>query len=399
MIFTLYHHNPKKLKTVITALTTMLAVGFMLFAEQSLQLFFTGVLIGFVFIYFNFGFAGYWSSFWKNRETIGVRSHLWLLAFGTLIFFPALTFLPENGIDATGAVRPYGLNVLIGAALFGVGMAISNACSSGTIRLMGEFKLRYYWVFFWMIIGGTFAASESENWMNWEAWGIFSLATDLHWSVGLLTNLSVIAALYIFFLWIEKRKHGNAPAIVSFNKKANHFNKLEVSPLLWATLFLVLLNLVILILSAYPWAISWIFPKLGILGIQFFELPFEWDFWEYTASYESGLAKPWSQDNIMLTTLGLFTGIVAYHLLSKSFPIETTTEVKGVKSIKFTHLLTPIIAGSLMGFGAVISFGCNIGGFFSAIISGSLHGWLWLISAFFALGITTLIISKFELKR
>lgn len=394
MIFTLYHQNPKKTKTAISALAVALALGITVFAEQKLQLFFTGVLIGLVFIHFNFGFAGYWGSFWKRQETVGVRSHLWLIAIGTLIFFPALNLLPENGIDAAGAVRPFGVNVLVGAAIFGVGMAISSACSSGTIRLMGEFKLRYYWVFFWMIIGGTFAASQSEIWMEWETWGLFSLATDLPWAAGLLINLAIIGALYAFFIWIEKRKHNQVASIICFNENGK---KLQISPLLWATIVLVILNFTILVLSAYPWAISWVFPKLGILGIQYFELPFEWDFWEYTASYESALEKPWTQDNIMLTTLGMFAGVAAYHLISKTLPIEKAEQVeknKGVKSIQFTHLFTPIIAGSLMGYGAVISFGCNIGGFFSAIISGSLHGWLWLVSAFFALGLTTLIISK-----
>ena len=38
--------------------------------------------------------------------------------------------------------------------------------------------------------------------------------------------------------------------------------------------------------------------------------------------------------------------------------------------------------GFLMGYGAQISFGCNIGSYISGIISGSMHGWLWLVFAF-----------------
>ena len=34
-----------------------------------------------------------------------------------------------------------------------------------------------------------------------------------------------------------------------------------------------------------------------------------------------------------------------------------------------------------MGYGARIAFGCNIGAFFSGIISTSLHGWLWIALA------------------
>ncbi len=35
----------------------------------------------------------------------------------------------------------------------------------------------------------------------------------------------------------------------------------------------------------------------------------------------------------------------------------------------------------MLGYGATISFGCNIGAFFGGIVSGSMHGWLWLVGA------------------
>jgi hypothetical protein len=34
-----------------------------------------------------------------------------------------------------------------------------------------------------------------------------------------------------------------------------------------------------------------------------------------------------------------------------------------------------------MGYGARIGFGCNIGAFFSGVISTSVHGWLWILAA------------------
>jgi len=44
--------------------------------------------------------------------------------------------------------------------------------------------------------------------------------------------------------------------------------------------------------------------------------------------------------------------------------------------------LAAIIGGLLMGYGARLSFGCNIGALFSGIATGSLHGWLWFAAAF-----------------
>jgi hypothetical protein len=44
-------------------------------------------------------------------------------------------------------------------------------------------------------------------------------------------------------------------------------------------------------------------------------------------------------------------------------------------------LLAAILGGLLMGYGARLAFGCNIGAFFSGVASFSLHGWLWIVFA------------------
>ena len=49
--------------------------------------------------------------------------------------------------------------------------------------------------------------------------------------------------------------------------------------------------------------------------------------------------------------------------------------------IPLRSLAAAVIGGLLMGYGARLAFGCNIGAFFSGVASGSLHGWLWLAAA------------------
>ena len=39
------------------------------------------------------------------------------------------------------------------------------------------------------------------------------------------------------------------------------------------------------------------------------------------------------------------------------------------------------IGGLLMGWGARLGFGCNIGAFVAGVASGSLHGWVWFVAA------------------
>ena len=41
-----------------------------------------------------------------------------------------------------------------------------------------------------------------------------------------------------------------------------------------------------------------------------------------------------------------------------------------------------MLGGLLMGFGARLAFGCNIGDLFSGLPALSLHGWVFLVSIF-----------------
>ncbi len=44
-------------------------------------------------------------------------------------------------------------------------------------------------------------------------------------------------------------------------------------------------------------------------------------------------------------------------------------------------LVAAAVGGLLMGWGARLGFGCNIGAFVGGIASGSLHGWVWFLAA------------------
>ena len=56
-------------------------------------------------------------------------------------------------------------------------------------------------------------------------------------------------------------------------------------------------------------------------------------------------------------------------------------EFSPVWRISRNHLVASVVGGLLLGYGARLSYGCNIGAFFSGIASGSLHGWLWIACA------------------
>ena len=40
-----------------------------------------------------------------------------------------------------------------------------------------------------------------------------------------------------------------------------------------------------------------------------------------------------------------------------------------------------VLGGLMLGYGARLAYGCNIGAFFSGVASTSLHGWVWILFA------------------
>ena len=68
-------------------------------------------------------------------------------------------------------------------------------------------------------------------------------------------------------------------------------------------------------------------------------------------------------------------GLIQYYF-GADFSLARLRDVLGL-------LIAAVVGGLLLGYGARLAYGSNIGAYFSGIVSGSLHGWLWLVAAFF----------------
>jgi uncharacterized protein len=78
-------------------------------------------------------------------------------------------------------------------------------------------------------------------------------------------------------------------------------------------------------------------------------------------------------DTSSLTDLGMLFGAMAAAAASKRFATGPWPPLKS--------LAAAATGGLLMGWGARLGFGCNIGAFVGGVASGSLHGWLWFLAA------------------
>ena len=80
------------------------------------------------------------------------------------------------------------------------------------------------------------------------------------------------------------------------------------------------------------------------------------------------------RDVTSVMDLGIMLGALAAAALAGRFA--------PVWRVPMRSLAAAIVGGVMLGYGARIAFGCNIGAYFSGVASTSLHGWVWLASAF-----------------
>lgn len=101
-----------------------------------------------------------------------------------------------------------------------------------------------------------------------------------------------------------------------------------------------------------------------------------------------GLAdyKFWN-DMPSMTNVGIISGALISVLLAAQF------KLKKIKSWK--NVAAAVIGGILMGIGARLALGCNIGALFSALPAFSLHGWVFLVFIFLGAAVGSVLLKKY----
>ncbi|MGM0369959.1 MAG: YeeE/YedE thiosulfate transporter family protein [Bacillota bacterium] len=137
-------------------------------------------------------------------------------------------------------------------------------------------------------------------------------------------------------------------------------------------LLLAVVNIIYVLFTGKYWAITTGFARLGAWVVSLFGVEVQtWRAWDYY-DYIDPLVDRYTWSN-----LGIIMGALIAILLAGQFKWK---EIKDHK-----QLFLALAGGWLMGYGARISIGCNIGGLYSSISSLALNGWLYL--PFIILGI------------
>ncbi|WP_286787711.1 MULTISPECIES: YeeE/YedE family protein [unclassified Pseudomonas] len=368
---------PRQITTPVVALgLVVLGAVFLDMAVSGRQalLFILGGALGLTLYHAAFGFTSAWRVFIRDRRGAGLRAQMLMLAIAVVLFFPALGAGTLFGQPVTGLVSPAGTSVVIGAFIFGIGMQLGGGCASGTLFTVGGGNARMLVTLLFFVIGSVIATHHLGWWFALPSLPKISLVTSL----GVVPGIAVSLALFAFIAWmtvrLERRRYGSLEATVpNEHQGAARFLR-GPWPLVWGAIALAILNFCTLALAGRPWGITSAFAVWGAKGAQLLGIDVaSWDFWQLPAN-----AKALSQPVWLDVTSVMNFGIILGALIAAGLAGRFAPSLK----IPTRSLVAAMIGGLLLGYGARLAYGCNIGAYFSGIASGSLHGWLWLVAAF-----------------
>lgn len=336
-------------------------------------LFAVGSAMGIVLYHAQFGFTSAYRVFISERRGAGLRAQMAMLALACLLFFPALDAGSLWDISVTGSIGPIGISLFVGSFLFGIGMQLGSGCASGTLYTVGGGSLRMIVTLCFFIAGSVLGTLHLEWWNTTPHLPGISLLEQLGLMPALLLNFFIFACIVGLTLFLERRRHGQLSSGV-INHTTGWQRVLQGTwPLLAGALALAILNFATLALAGKPWGITGAFALWGVKFLSMIGVDVaSWSYWS-TPDRIAQVNGSLTTDITSMMNVGIILGaLLAAALAGKFAPTWR---------VPLGSLLAAIIGGLLMGYGARLAYGCNIGAYFGGIASGSVHGWLWFLMA------------------
>ncbi|MGE0564375.1 MAG: YeeE/YedE family protein [Pseudolabrys sp.] len=340
----------------IAALATATLVALVLLdgEPRSAALILGGFALGAAFLTAEFSFAASWRRFITRGQADGLIGGLLVVAIGSLAIIPVAALVPGFG----GAIAPLGPSLLIGAFVFGIGMQLGNGCGSGTLYTAGGGSGRMLVTLAFFIIGSVFGSLSLPSAL--ALGGVDPvLAADYFgpWG-GVVATLAGLAALAFIAMTIAKRR--GAAFVPS---RAYIVGGIVIG----------VLTIAVFLAGRHPWSVTFGFTVWGakLATLAGFDLS-QAEFWQW-AGPKRALADSVLSDTSSLTDFGMIFGAMAAAAATRPFARAAWPPLGS--------LMAAAVGGLLMGWGARLGFGCNIGAFVGGVASGSLHGWVWFVTA------------------
>ncbi|WP_157071117.1 YeeE/YedE family protein [Alicyclobacillus acidiphilus] len=361
---------------IILFLVGTLYIGFSISWLQAL-LFLVGGILGITLYQARYGFTSAWRNFIVARRGAGLRSHMVMFFIANILFLPLLLRGHIFGHPVTGSVDPVGLSVFAGSFLFGLGMQVADGCASGTLFHSGGGDVRGALTILGFIVGSVLGSWNFGWWQStWQLQPISFIQT-FGAAGGFLFNLLLLAIVFFGTLLWERRRNGNVKSILASGDGLG-WRRVFKGPwsLLAGSVILAIGNAVVLMITGNAWGVTFAFALVGAKIAQAVGIPVtHWGYWQTPTNAHALHANVFANSTMALD-VSIILGALLAASMSGRFPKPY------FRRIPTRMTIAVIIGGIMMGYGARIAFGCNIGAYFDGIASFSLHGWAWAVFGF-----------------
>ena len=311
-----------------------------------------GLLLGMTFMGFQYGFASGWRRFLETGDASALSLHFLLSAVCALMFIP----VSAAGLGPSGSLAPVSVSLFIGAFMFGTGMQLANGCGSGVLFSFGGGSGRMIVALPFFVIGSVLGSMILPPILAWGSLGQIEIGAGLSGTGKLAVNLLLLLGTAGFFGWLSARR-------------GFRINR----TMLVATALIGLLCWGVFWVSNHPWGVTFGFTLWGAKIASAAGLPIEtFAFWTWPGP-KRALAHSVFSDTSSLMDFAMIIGAGLTAALTGAFAKSAWPNAR--------QLQAAALGGVLMGIGARLSFGCNIGAFLAGTASGSLHGWIWFALA------------------
>lgn len=341
------------LAAALTAIAALMGLVLLDGQPASAGLLLAGFALGVVFLQAEFSFTASWRRFLVRGHADGVLGALLLIAVAATIVVPVAALIPGFG----GAIAPLGPSLLIGAFVFGIGMQLANGCGSGTLYTAGGGSGRMLVTLTFFIVGSVIGSLHLPAFL--ALGGIDPVLASGYagpWG-GLAVTLTTLAVAAALVVAIARRRGARA---------------LPSKSIILGALAIGALSVAVFAFGGHPWSVTFGFTLWGgkiasAFGVDLASA----EFWQWPGP-KRALSDSLLSDTSSLTNFGMLLGAMAAASMRPfargSWPPPAS-------------IAAAALGGLLMGWGARLGFGCNIGAFVGGIASGSLHGWVWFAAA------------------
>ena len=154
------------------------------------------MLLGWLFVRLDYGFTGGFRALLLDGDGKALAASCVIPAVAALVIIPVATL----GMSHGRFVAPVGASLLIGAAIFGVGMQISNGCGSGVLVAAGQGSRRMWVALPFFCLGGVLGSLMLPAAMRLPSFGAVDFPALLGPWGGLLATEALLGASALLLL-------------------------------------------------------------------------------------------------------------------------------------------------------------------------------------------------------